>query len=593
MNDIASKIKQLLEVGRSIQVVDSLNDLAWEFRRKNLNDAYMASVRSEEIARSLQYEKGISDALKVQGYCLWRFSDYSASMDKSAEALKIARERGDLKSQADILNSIGAVYMFLKDHDNRLKCNLECLRIRTEIGDTEGVAGSLNNLGETYMEMQRYDEAAEYLQKCLDYESSTEADAKGWAYHNLGLLEIKKGNITAGMQFLEDSIALTEEHGYTILTCNSYLHLARCLQTAGQAQKAAEILHKGLKLAESVNAREEMFNIHLALSEQYEREGNLEKAFSHFKLYNQIHNALYNEENDNTIRNLKNQFEVESLQKEAEIERLKNIELKKAFDEIEEQKRIVDKKNKSINDSLQYAKRIQTAILNNEYELDESGLDYFKVFIPKDVVSGDFYWSKLIGSYLYLAVVDCTGHGVPGAFMSMLGVAFLNETSSAQMLPSTNDILEGLREKVITVLKQKGQFDDSSDGMDMSIIRIDLDTLELQFSGAMNPMYIVRDGELIMYKGDRMPIGYTINSKPFSVQELDLESGDQLFLFSDGLADQFGGPDNRKVGYNQFKDWLIEASTSDNPEQLVRDRLKGWQGKESQIDDITLIGLKV
>ena len=592
----ANKIKSIIQLGRTLEVVNLLNDLAWEIRRNDLNNSYKASTLSEEIARELNYEMGISGALKSQGYCLWRFSDYPSSMQKNTEALKIAEQNNDLKEQADILNSIGAVYMFLKDNENRLKCNLRCLEIRKEIGDFEGVSGSLNNTGETYLEMDELEMAEKFFNDCLNYEHSV-IDSKGWARHNLGLLFKRKGDSKKAILNLQESIEITEEHGYHILTCNSYYQLALLLFDEENFSEALGFLNKAFDLATTMNTKEELQNIHLIYSQIYEKQTDLKSALEHYKKYSDYHNQIYNEQNSANIRNLKNQYEVENLKKEAEIERLKNTELKKAFNEIDHQKKIVEQKNESINASINYAKRIQKAILENEHELEDTELDYFKIFLPKDVVSGDFYWSKLVGSYFYLAVVDCTGHGVPGAFMSMLGVAFLNEITSSEMLPTTNSILDSLREKVITVLKQSGNQYSNADGMDMSIIRLDLESLEMQFSGAMNPLYIVRNeyDEIEEIKGDRMPIGYSNRMEPFGLEFIDLDKGDQFFMFSDGFSDQFGGEKNRKFGHKQFRQLLVNSSKLNHSERNdhILTQFNNWKGTGSQIDDVTLIGIEV
>lgn len=224
-------------------------------------------------------------------------------------------------------------------------------------------------------------------------------------------------------------------------------------------------------------------------------------------------------------------------------------------------------------------------------------LEYFKVFLPREVVSGDFYWSKLVGSYFYLSVVDCTGHGVPGAFMSMLGVAFLNEISNVENLPSTNSILDSLRDKVIKVLNQSGAQQSNTDGMDMAIIRLDLETLKMQYSGAMNSIYIVRndEGAIEEVKADRMPICFSSRMNPFNVENLELKKDDRVFIFSDGFADQFGGDFNKKYGYKQFRKSLLTSSNLSMKDQgdFMQEELKNWMSDQSQVDDVTLIGFGI
>lgn len=331
------EIERLVQSGRTTEVVDGLNELAWDIRKSDLQNAYKASTIGEEIATEINYKQGVSDALKTQAYCLWRFSDYPGSMDKSTKALKIAEELQDLKGQADILNTIGAVYMFLKDNENRLKCNLKCLDIRNQVNDWDGVSGSLNNIGETYYEMGDYDKAEEYFEKCLGYEKSTD-DSIAWALHNLGLLYKKRGEEKKSEQYLLDSIEVAERINYDVLVCTNYRELAKVYLENKRYTEANKVLNKACVLAETMGSVEELQNVHLVFSRLYESQGMLEEALIHYKKYNKYHLELYNEQNSAIISNLKNQFEVESLQKEAEIERLKNIELKKAFMEIDAQK---------------------------------------------------------------------------------------------------------------------------------------------------------------------------------------------------------------------------------------------------------------
>ena len=591
---LTERINDISALGRTIQTVDSLNALGWEIRVNDLKNSYKSSKLSEDIALELDYKKGLAHSYKIQGYCLWRFSNYSGSMEKSTKGLTIIRKIEDKKAEADILNNIGAIYMFLKDHKNRLKCNFECLRIREQIKDLEEISASLNNIGETYMAMNKIEKARNYFNKCLEYPHSSK-EIRGWAYHNLGLLEMNEGNYSKSNSYLNSSIKETENNSITLLICTNHYQLAvNCLKQS-DLNEALKKLDISMKMASNLGAKEEIKNINKIYAEIFERLNEFEKAHFYFKEYSKLHEKIHNEENKNILNNFKAQFEIEALQKEAKLERIKNIQLKKALKEVDKQKYIVEEKNKSINDSIKYAKRIQKAILENEYELDKTELEYFQIFMPKDIVSGDFYWSKLVGSHFYLAVVDCTGHGVPGAFMSMLGVAFLNEITSAELLPTTNGILNILRNKVIKVLDQKGDRDESLDGMDMSIIRLDLETLEMQYSGAMNSIYILRNNDIIKVKADKMGIGYSLKMKPFDLEFVDLEIKDQVVMFTDGFVDQFGGLENGKIGYSNFESWLLQAKKLNMSKQksFLENNFLNWKSNNAQIDDVTVVSIKI
>ena len=269
---------------------------------------------------------------------------------------------------------------------------------------------------------------------------------------------------------------------------------------------------------------------------------------------------------------------------------------KRANQLLREQKNIIEERNKDITDSINYAKRIQQAVLREEEHVTKHLPEHFIFFEPKDIVSGDFYWGAEKKGYWYLAAVDCTGHGVPGAFMSMLGISFLNQIISEENgLLTPAEILNKLREKILQELRQTGKENENKDGMDISLIRLNLITGELQWAGANNPIYIVRNEELITVKPDKQPIGYFFNMQPFTNHEFKMEKGNRLYLFTDGYADQFGGPEGKKFKYAALKNLLVSLQMFDMSKQkeLLRNVFENWKGKMEQVDDVCLIGVTI
>ncbi len=264
--------------------------------------------------------------------------------------------------------------------------------------------------------------------------------------------------------------------------------------------------------------------------------------------------------------------------------------------EIVRQKEQIEFKNREITDSLNYASQIQTAILPPIEILNETLADFFVFNKPKDIVSGDFYWINRRNGQLVVTAADCTGHGVPGAFLSLLGVTFLNEITNKLQMLRANLILELLRERVIKSLNQGGYNKKRLDGIDLSLAVIDFDKMELQFAGANNSLYVVRNGFLSEFKGDRMPIGlHAYRDKPFTNHDIEIKKGDVIYLFSDGFTDQFGGQYGRKFLSRNFKALLTEISHNPLQEQseLLGDILEAWKGEHEQIDDILIVGLKI
>lgn len=264
-------------------------------------------------------------------------------------------------------------------------------------------------------------------------------------------------------------------------------------------------------------------------------------------------------------------------------------------EEVEKQKDIIFEKHKMITDSIHYAKTIQNAMLQGEEHVNDQLPDHFVFFAPKDVVSGDFYWSKIINEHCYFATVDCTGHGVPGGFMSVLGISLLNDILFDNERLTPAEILEKLSERVIKELDQTGEDGSSQDGMDISLARINLDTLELVWAGAYSPLYIFRAGELIELKGNKQPIGYYPSKKPFDNQKLQLIKGDMIYCSTDGYPDQFGGERGKKLKSSGFKKLLSEVQmlSTDEQKNYLKRHFQDWKGNNDQIDDACVIGMRV
>ncbi len=262
----------------------------------------------------------------------------------------------------------------------------------------------------------------------------------------------------------------------------------------------------------------------------------------------------------------------------------------------------ITKQKKEITDSIHYAERIQAATLPTNKAISRSMQDHFILFRPRDIVSGDFYWTAQIDDKLIIMAADCTGHGVPGAFMSMLGISFLNKIVKEKRFSEPHEILNQLRKSVIEALNQHGADGESKDGMDAALLTIDTTTGKAKFSGANNPLYLVRDDSIQIYWGDKMPIAFYTNMQNFNTVEIDLQKNDSLYLFSDGYADQFGGPKGKKFKYQAFRGLLEKHNCKSMQEigTILENEIVKWQNHLSpegmpydQVDDILVIGLRV
>jgi len=264
--------------------------------------------------------------------------------------------------------------------------------------------------------------------------------------------------------------------------------------------------------------------------------------------------------------------------------------------EIEKQKNLIERKNKDITDSILYASRIQTAVLPPDNYIAETIPEHFILFKPRDIVSGDYYWMTKKNDEVVIAVADCTGHGVPGAFMSMLGVAFLNEIVNRTENLTASGILNDLRNHVKKSLRQTGKQTENKDGMDIALCILNQKKKCVQYAGAYNPLFLLRKGELTQIKADRMPIGIYLKEKEsFTNHILELEDSDVLYMFSDGYIDQFGGNNGKKFMTKNFKELLLKIYDKPMGEQkeILNETLESWKGELDQVDDILVMGFKL
>ncbi len=261
---------------------------------------------------------------------------------------------------------------------------------------------------------------------------------------------------------------------------------------------------------------------------------------------------------------------------------------------IEEQRQSLEEKNREITDSINYAKKIQTALIPSEEEFNAHFKEAYVLFKPKDIVSGDFYWATKKQDKVFYATADCTGHGVPGGFMTMLGISFLDEIINEKNISDPAEILNILRDRIIGTLKQTGTAGESKDGMDIALCCLDKQSNLLTYSAANNSVYILRENKLQEYKPDKQPCGFYHDLKPFTRHEVKLQTGDCIYTFSDGYADQFGGEKGKKFKYKKLEELLIATHTDFKKQHRLLDRtFENWKGSFEQVDDILLIGVRV
>ncbi len=286
------------------------------------------------------------------------------------------------------------------------------------------------------------------------------------------------------------------------------------------------------------------------------------------------------------------------LEKMVEIRTFEVVQEKK---EVERQKHLVDEKNKEITDSITYAKRIQEAILPSRYSLAENLQNGFILFKPKDIVSGDFYWLEKQQEQLFFAAADCTGHGVPGAMVSVVCANSLSKALLEENITDPGKLLDRTRELVVQRFEKSGE--DVKDGMDISLCSLQFSEnskssksfASLQWAGANNPLWIVRNHELIEYKANKQPIGKVDSPQAFTTHTIELQKEDTIYIFTDGFADQFGGEKGKKLMYKPFKNLLmsIQDKNMDEQKELLEQHFENWKGSLEQVDDVCIIGVRI
>lgn len=278
------------------------------------------------------------------------------------------------------------------------------------------------------------------------------------------------------------------------------------------------------------------------------------------------------------------------------LRRKTNKLLVKQKDELAHQKHLVDEKQKEIVDSINYAKRIQTALLANDRLLSQNLPEYFVMYKPKDIVAGDFYWAAPVHDGFIYITADCTGHGVPGAFMSLLNISKLNEAVNQKRITRPDRVLNEVKTKIIQALNPEGNVEESKDGMDAIICNLDVKNMKLRYAAANNSFCIVRNSDILVCKADKMPVGkFHDDRAQFTYNEIDLQSGDMIYTYTDGFEDQFGGEKGKKFKHKQLQELMLQVAKLPIPEQkqAFEQAFENWKGDLEQVDDVLLIGVRV
>lgn len=593
-SDSATIIKKAQSLVRQAEKADyprgialaKLNFAAISFYRSDNKSALKNITESLRWLEKNKHEKSYVRALLIKGNIHESFGDYEKTVKFWHEALKSSREIKDRECEGEACSQLGLLYSRLCNLPKSLEYYKLGLIIRQEEGDENAVASSLNRLGMVYRQMKKYDESLDHYFKSLEIRrNNNQLSAIPWTMLGIASTFEDMKNYPEALKYYESG----SQGGDKRCRLQCLMGAGRVCSRLGDEQKAEKLLKESLIMAKELKSLALIAEASSALSSHYELFKEPGKALKYFKLYEKVKDSFQSNAVQSRISNLEVSHAIERSEQEKEIFRLRHIELKEAFDTIAN-------KNEYITHSINYASKIQRAILPSVNEISDLEKSIFILYLPNEIVSGDFYWVTSIKNKLFLVAADCTGHGVPGALMSMLGISFLEEIIKNRKISNSAQILQELSRKVRRALHQKGERNEAKDGMDISICIFDTKDKQLQYSGSHNNIYLVRKGSLQEYKADWIPIGFHDNPhEKFTVYTIKTAANDMVYLFSDGYADQFGGPDRKKFGYSAFKELLVKISNKHLMDQklILEEEFRKWKRDNPQTDDIMVIGYRL
>jgi len=575
--------------------------------------------------------------------------NYEDALKYYTVALELRKDTKNKVAEALTYSAIAGVYKLVKQFSKAIEYYEKALSMQQEIGSKPDIATLYERIGITYKDAEEYEHAEEFYNKALTiYTKLEHKKAVARITHYIGNLyrEQKKYDIaythySAALK-IQDTIQDKTGMAYT------YHNIAELFMSQQQPQKAVEQYENALRLAREINDRNLIQKIAHTLYAYYKNEGDFEKSLSFFELFNTTKEDIAQDKNLQRIAELEFESNIKLLEQINENQELKLREehtkrqqqtilliiviivailifglsillfrqfsqkkiafnllsenrkkLEKAYHSLEETHKLLQEKNEKITDSISYATRIQQAILPSDKTIETIFPKHFIFYLPRDIVSGDFYWFTEQSGYAFIAAIDCTGHGIPGAFMSMIGNTLLNQIVNEQHIIEPAEILNRLDKEIIATLKQNEKDNSQEDGLSISLIRYSPTQNELLFAGAGQKAVCVSDDDIKKYNSTLFSIGgmHTIKmskNHSFSQTIIPVKKGMRLFLYSDGYIDQFGGLNDSRFSSKRFYTLLKSTHQLDMSEQHTElsKQFDEWKDEKIQIDDVIVIGIE-
>lgn len=629
-----SQLDSILQIQESENKLDGLHNLSWEVVYQNISYADSVITIFINESKKSKNDTQTANAYKIRGVILDETGDWNSSVDSYLQAIDYYKKSKDTLGIAKSEGNIGMVYRKMNQPDEALGYFKSCYVVFKEKNFGRGQLIALSNIGLCYSAKMEKQKAlntfiqAKQLMDSLKFEDSN-------VYGNLGNGYLAINNYSEAIKWTEKAIEVLEKKNDNRGLLSWLTNIGIAYYDIGDDKKAITYFERALESISEDKVDQNKLILLDYIAKSYYREGKFKSAAEKFSELDKLRNSLYNQESFDQISEMKEKYESEK--KELEISNLNNANsverlkrekeeskvryfiwgaiivgvlfifvvyslIQKARDnkrisnrnlKIEAQKKDLQEKNDEILASITYAKRIQNAILPRIKIVKSYLADSFILYEPKDIVAGDFYWLESKDDIIFFAAADCTGHGVPGAMVSVVCNNGLNRSVREYGLTDPAAILNKTREIVIGEFEKSDE--DVKDGMDIALCSLKGNVLS--YSGAHNPLWIIRNGakEIETIKADKQPIGKYDNLEDYTTHKTILEKGDTIYIFSDGLVDQFGGEKGKKYKPAQFRNLLLSIQDKDMESQksLILDNFKHWMGSEhEQIDDVCVIGYR-
>ena len=592
-----------------------LADPELDFALNQKIDSLCTKNLKEELPGKIKvfFKKSKAYALNNFGIIYADHGDYSKAIDYYTRSLKIKEKLGNKKGIASSLNNIGLIYSGQGDYSKAIDYNTRSLKIQEKLGNKKRIASSLNNIGEIYRYQGDYSKAIDYYTRSLKIQEKL-GNKVGIAVSlsNIGYIYQNQGNYDRAKEYISRSLHIAQAIDYAIVTKEASSLLWKVNKKLGKYKKALEMYELYVTTKDNLESKEnEREVVRQEYKYAYEKQAATDsvKAAELYKI--QAVQIAANKAEAKAQKQQKtylfiglgllalfgvfmfNRFRVTHKQKNIIDQQKTAVENQKA--ELEYTHKKLAEQLHEISDSIIYAKRIQDAIMPSMAAIKEALKNCFVMYLPKDVVAGDFFWMEQVDDITYYAAADCTGHGVPGAMVSVVCSNSLNKALLEEGIREPGKLLDRTREIVVERLTKSSI--DVKDGMDISLCALNLKTKKLQWAGANNPIWILRKGatQIEDIKPNKQPIGLYHPSTPFTTHQLELNKGDSIYVFTDGYQDQFGGSKGKKFKVKQLKEIILENSELSMNDQLIllKTTFLQWKGELEQLDDVCMIGVKI